>query len=445
MFSLGLINGTVYLNGEFVQKDVYIEGDKIAKITPRGSKKECEKIIDCSDKLILPGFIDPHVHLNLDLGEFKSSDNYETGSKAAAFGGITTFIDFLEPIKYVQELDTMLERKKKEAELSHIDYSFHTTIGNFKDDTHNLVKKSLDKGLPSIKLFTTYSESDRRCSYKKIQELLLNTRDSHVLVLAHTENDQMVVEATEALPDRIEKYAETRPADAELSEIDKLAQMAIKAQSHLYFVHVTCGSSVELLKEKYTGYIGQNIFIESCPQYFSLTKSRYQQENARLYLLAPPLRSKDEQLKLWKNIESINTIGTDHCPFTKAEKFRYEQPSKVPKGIGGMEFSFSLMYHLFGASIIDKFTLNPAKIHGLYPKKGIIQVGSDADVVVFDPMKEFVIDKGHSNTDYSPYEGKKVKGKVQTTILRGKMLVSNKRFVGEQKGEFIDRLRTHSR
>ncbi|MHA1304250.1 MAG: dihydroorotase [Candidatus Heimdallarchaeaceae archaeon] len=438
MYKLGLINGNVYRDGSFTRENIYIEDGVIKVIVPQTEILRCETTIDCTDRLILPGFIDPHVHLNLDLGEFKSVDDYESGSIAAAFGGITTFIDFLEPIKYVSEFEEMLKQKMIEAKVSHIDYSFHTTVGNFKDQAKELVNKTLEKGLPSIKLFTTYSDSDRRISYEKLKELLNCSARSNVLILVHAENDEIIKQAE--INDTIEEYELSRPAKAEIVEIEKLAELVKETGGKMYIVHLTCGTSIEMLKTNYTELLGRKILIESCPQYFLLTKDLYQNENGRLYLLAPPLRSSKEQQKLRENIESVHTIGTDHCPFKKEEKLRYHEVSKVPKGLGGIEFSFPLMYHLFGTKVIDKFTINPAKIHGLFPKKGIIQEGSDADIVIFDPVKEMVIDSGHSKSDYSPYEGLRVKGVVESTIIRGEFLVKEREFVGGTvKGKFLKR------
>ena len=207
----------------------------------------------------------------------------------------------------------------------------------------------------------------------------------------------------------------------------------------VYIVHVTCGSSLEMLNEKYSELLENNLFIESCPQYFHLTKEVFGGENGQLYLLAPPLRSKKEQKKLIENFGSINTIGTDHAPFMKEEKKRYNQLDKIPKGLGSLEYSFSLMYDLFGEQIIPKFTINPAIIHSLFPKKGTIQEGSNADLVIFDPEKEFVIDSGHSKSDYSPYEGMKLKGQVESTILRGRFVIENRELVGSINGKFINR------
>ncbi|MHA1419053.1 MAG: dihydroorotase [Candidatus Heimdallarchaeaceae archaeon] len=437
MYDIGLLNGEVYRSGLFTYLDVFIKGQSIAEIVSPEQKRPCIKTVDCTGKLIMPGFIDPHVHINLDLGEFKTSDDYESASKAAAFGGITTFIDFLEPINTVEEFDEKLQKKHKEAELSYIDYSFHTTVGNFTSDVKTLASKSLESGIPSIKLFTTYSESNRKCSYEKIREFIKNSGLTGSLILIHAENDEIILNSN--VEDTTAVYEDSRPKEAEIEEIEKLAQMVAELKGRIYIVHVNCGSSLNLLKEKYSKLLQHSIFIESCPQYFYLTKEVYTTENGNLFLLAPPLRSIDEQEKLKKNIGIINTIGTDHAPFTKEEKMRYAKPSQVPKGLGSLEYSFSLMYNLFGESIIPKYTINPAVIHSLFPRKGIIQEGSDADLVIFDPEKELIIDSGHSKSDYSPYEGSKIIGAVDSTILRGEFLVESGKFVATKRGIFIKR------
>ncbi len=436
-YDLGLVNGKVYINGSFVAVDIYIKDQVISEIVPQGTELPCENIVSCISKLIMPGFIDPHVHINLDLGEFRSADDYESASKAAAFGGITTFIDFLDPIINVDEFENRFAQKMKEAKDSYIDYSFHTTVGNFDDDVDKLVAISRANGIPSIKMFTTYSESNRKISKEKLQEFMKNSSKTSTLILVHAENDYMILNAE--VDDTLEQYERSRPAEAEILEIEKLVRIVKDIPGKLYIVHVTCGSSINLIKEECKELIGKNIFIESCPQYFHLTKDLFEQDNGNLFLLAPPLRSADEQQKLKENISSIQTIGTDHCPFTKEEKMRYKVASKIPKGLGSLEYSFSLMYHLFGEEIIDKFTINPAKIHNLYPKKGVIQKDSDADFVIFSPDKTLMIDSGHSRTDYSPYEDMLINGLIESTVRRGEFIVKNRKLVAKTNGQFIER------
>ncbi|MHA1204674.1 MAG: dihydroorotase [Candidatus Heimdallarchaeaceae archaeon] len=438
MYSSGLINGLVYRNGSLTHENIYIDGEKIKKITSNKEKHDCSEEINCEGKIILPGFIDPHVHLNLNLGEFISADDYESGSIAAAFGGVTTFIDFLEPISFVSEFKEKFDQKLEESKLSHIDFSFHTTVGNYKDKVDELVKISLKHGIPSIKLFTTYSESDRKISDEKLKELLQLSKVENLLILIHAENDNIILNSKKY--EILSQYESSRPVEAELKEVEKLSTIVKETEGRAYIVHLTTGTALEFMKEDCNDLLGKNLFLESCPQYFWLTREVYKRDDGRLFLLAPPLRSKKEQEKLRKNIDLIHTIGTDHCPFTKEEKYRYSEVSKVPKGIGGIEYSFSLMYNLFGTSIIDKFTVNPAKIHGLYPQKGVIQEDSDADLVIFDPNRELTIDAGHSKSDYSPYEGIKVRGVVESTILRGQFLVKERKFVGKDvKGTYLKR------
>jgi len=436
---LGLLNGSVYKDGGLKKLNIYIDNGIISKLTDQ--VYDCEKVVDCAGKMLLPGFIDPHVHLNLNLGEFTSSDDFSNGTKAAAYGGFTTIIDFLNPVNRAEEFERALEEKMAEGRGSNIDYSFHTTIGNYKEHPEPLAEKSLYAGIPSIKLFTTYSESDRKCNDGIIVELVRLSKEKNLLVMCHTENDGVILNHFKDgdRADGIENYEESRPEIAEICEMAKLAEIAELEGGRLYFVHVTCGSSVKLLKDKYSSSLNKHIFIESCPQYFYLTKDKYMEKEGALYLLAPPLRSNYENGLLKEHIDTINVIGTDHCPFMRNEKLKYDDSSTIPKGLGGLEYSFSLMYTLYGNCIIDKFTENPAKIHGLFPKKGVLSEGSDGDVVIFDPYKSFIVDSGHSKCDYSPYDGIKLTGQVISTILRGKFIIEDGKFIGGQ-GEFQRRV-----
>jgi dihydropyrimidinase len=428
MYDLSLINGKVYLEGFFVKKDIYINDDKIVRITTK--KLESKKIIDCTDRLIMPGFIDSHVHFDLDLGEFKSRDNFHQGSIIAALGGITTFIDFLDPINKNDEFEESFNNRLNLAKESLIDYSFHTTIGNFEDDVKELIENAKKKGIPSIKVFTTYKESNRKISFKKLYELI----SDEILVLIHAEKNDLITEV-----ENISDYENSRSCDGEYLQMLEISAISEMKNGKVYFVHTTCGNVIEKINKKFNESLKENIFFESCPQYFYLDKTKYNREDGELFLLAPPLRSKKESKILKENIDIINVISTDHCSFTKNDKRKYKEISKIPKGLGSIEFSFSLMYNLFGEKIIDKFTKNPAKIFGLCPNKGDISLNTDADLVVFNPNKEFVIDSGNSNSDYSPYEGIRLKGRVEKTFLRGKLIVDNYEYIGNSKGKFIRR------
>lgn len=427
MYDLGILNGRVYLDNIFVKTNVYIDKEKIVCISEE--VLECKKNIDCKNKMVLPGLIDSHVHFSLKVGEFVSADNFESGPKTAAYGGITTFIDFTDPIYNEKELVNAINKRKKEAENSSLDYSFHVTLGNFNGNVDELIRICKEEGINSIKVFTTYSESNRKCSYEVIEKLL----DNDIVVLAHSESDKLI----ETKWNNVETYEKSRPIAAEMESTIKLCEILSKRKGKLYIVHVSAGSTVKAVKNKYHKLLGKQLFLESCPQYFNFSKSVYKDEFGKLYLLAPPLRSFREMESLKKKIKYIDSIATDHCPFMIEEKFKYHKAYKVPKGIGGIEHSFSLMYTLFGNEIIPKFTSNPAEIFGL-KNKGKIQIGMDGDIVIYDESFARNIAENHSKCDYCVYEGFVVMGKVFYTISKGKIIVDSQNFYGGD-GKFIRR------
>jgi len=427
MYDLGVINGRVFRNGRFSKLNVYTENGKIAYV---GEEiQACEKTIDCENNMLLPGFIDPHVHFSLKVGEFVSADDFVTGSKTAAYGGITTFIDFLEPIVHEDELEKVLMARKEEAKDACVDYAFHATLGNFKGNTGKLVSLCRKHGISSIKVFTTYSESNRQCSYDVIEELMLKD----ITVVAHAEEDSLV----DATWKDINNFEKSRSIQAESTAVLKLCEIAERTRGKLYIVHVTAGTTVMLVARKYAKLLGEKIFLESCPHYFYLSSNIFNSKEGGLFLLNPPLREGKEINKMRKSIKSIHSIGTDHCPYMIAEKMKYDTADRVPKGIGGIENSFILMYNLFGNEIIPKFTSVPAKIFGL-ETKGAIEVGNDADLVIFNELVSNNIKETHSRCDYNVYAGLKVKGKLLATIVGGDLIVNRDEFF-DRKGRFIER------
>ncbi|SHJ19822.1 dihydropyrimidinase [Dethiosulfatibacter aminovorans DSM 17477] len=426
MFDLGIVKGKVYLDGKFAETNVYIRDGSIEKVSDE--ELDCERTLDAKGRLVLPGFIDPHVHFSLDLGEFSSRDDFESGSRAAAFGGVTTFLDFTRPIHNHDEALEAIRERKKEAVKSCVDYSLHLTLGNFSGDVEKLVGICREEGLGSIKVFTAYSESNRRCSYEVIERIL----KKDILLMSHSEEDELV----SPVWDEVATYEESRPVEAEMTAVERLC-ISASSKGRLYIVHVSSGSTVEMVKDKFGQFLNRSIFLESCPHYFNLSSDLYGKENGRIYLMAPPLRSKDEVKKMKENIGFLSTVGTDHCPFMKEEKLKYERADKVPKGIGSIEYSFSLMYTLFGNEIIPKFTSSPAEIFGLR-KKGRIAEGFDGDIVVYDENISREIDGGVSKCDYSVYEGKETRGKVVTTISGGRIIMDDGTFYGG-RGRFIRR------
>lgn len=424
LFDLGILNGKIYVNGNYFLGNIYTKNSKIAAITK--SFLEAAEEYDADGKYILPGFIDPHVHFELTVGQYTSVDDFRSGSISAAYGGITTYIDFLDPVNNKEALDKAFKTRMKLAKNSIIDYSFHTTIADLDDNPIKFIEKTKELGIPTIKLFTTYSTTKRRTMDKTIDKLLAFTKETDTLLLAHTENDGLVLEGEKIL---VSKHEEARPAIAEISEVIKLAEMTKYRDGRMYIVHTNCGTTLERLTESYDDILNKDFIIESCPHYFYLSSDIYESEYGHLYTMTPPLRSEYEKEKLNSFIDYVYTIGTDHCPFSRNNKEKI-YINDIPMGIGGVEYSFPLMYSLYGDKVIDKFTINPAVVHGLYPKKGHLLPGADADIVIFDPEQKNIIKQHHSKADYIPYYGLEIKGNICSTISRGRFIIKDGAFYG---------------
>ncbi len=427
MFDRGFIGGDLYLEGAFKAMNLYTEEGKIAAISR--DLLPCRETVDCQGLKVLPGFIDPHVHFALSLGEFTSADDFESGSIAGAYGGVTTFIDFLDPAMRAGDFKDHFARRRAQALKSRVDYSFHTTLGHYEGDLSPLIEDSLEAGLTSIKIFTTYSDSGRDCPPPVIEACLR----SPLTILSHTEKDALVDPHWQ----EVASYEASRPARSETEEALHLADLVRATGGTLYMVHTSAGSTVAALAENHTDLLGKHLFLETCPQYLHLDTDAFKGESGRLFLLAPPLRSPGEQALLRSLFRHIATIGTDHCPFMKAEKLRYPEASRVPKGIGGIEYAFLLLYDLFGDEVIPRFTANPAAIFHL-ENKGTLETGKDADLNLFDPSGTTLVEGGHSRSDYSPYQGRTLKGSLRATYLRGEPLVKEGILYPSQ-GRFIRR------
>jgi len=432
MFDLGIVNGRIYIGGHWYEGNLYIKDDKISTIARE--MLEAKEEYDAKGKDILPGFIDPHVHFKLTNKNHTSVDDFYTGSRAASFGGITTYIDFLSPVKNTIGLQKTFNERRALAKDSVIDYAFHATIADLKEEPISFINEAKTLGIPTIKLFTTYSSSNRRTKDRTIDRLLRNTKQTGTLILAHAENDGLVLEGEKI---HVSQHASARPALAEVSEVVKLAEMTKYSDGRMYIVHTNCGTTVERLKENYNTILNKDFIIESCPHYFIFSSSKYLQRDGYLFTTTPPLRSEREVKKLNHQIDNIFTIGTDHCPFNDAAKNK-DFVNDIPMGIGGVEYSFPLMYDKFGEKVIDKFTKNPAIIHGLYPRKGTLLPGADADIVVFDENEQYIILNNHSNVDYNIYKDMEITGKVCSTISKGKFVVKDGIFIGG-KGEYLAR------
>ena len=432
MFDLGILNGTVYAGGSWLHTNVYVKNGKIAALS--AEKAECIKTADAKGRFVLPGFIDPHVHFHLTVGKNTSSDDFHTGSIAGILGGVTTYIDFLDVIRNSSELKNAFKERNELASTSITDYSFHTTIANPSDSAEAVIKAGLEYGINSVKLFTTYSETDRRTYERYIFELLKQSRKYKTRIVCHSENDDIIWKGCKI---KLADHELSRPSVCERTEVMTLAELAREADGLLYIVHVSAGRTIDRLRDEYSAELAsKQIILESCPHYFLFNSDVYGQKDGWKYTMTPPLRPEIDRKRLNANIDYITTIGTDHCPFTPSLK-KHAYTCDIPMGIGGIRYSFLNMHSLFGKDIVEKFTAGPAKAYGLWPRKGNLLPGADADIVLFDEKA-----KTAAQDPEGVYEDKQFKGAVRDVYLHGVELVHDGKLTANaasSKGEYIPR------
>ena len=422
MFDKRIINGNIYIDGGFKKTNLYISGEKIAKISE--DILAAKETIDVANNLVIPGLIDPHVHFHLDLGKIHSRDDFYSGTLQAAYGGITTIIDFLEPVDNPDDLVKAYNKRLEEAENAVIDYSFHATIKNPKCNLEEFVIQMKSLGINSLKLFTTYSDSDRRTYDNEIIELLKLSEKYDFLLLAHIENDNLI-DLNPAY--KFNCLLKSRPTLAETKEALKLASYVEKHGGYLYMVHLSSGLTLEKLLAEYKDLINKKFFIESCPHYFLFINDFLERCDGYLYTLAPPLRTRKERTILKDNFEYIYSIGTDHCAFNKNDKDK-QFLKDIPLGIGGVEYSFDVLYELFKDKAIDKMSKNIASLYPNLSERGSIKEGNLASLFVYEIYDNF-IDIHHGSTDYNLYENFKRSGRVVHTINRSEFVIKDSKFV----------------
>ncbi len=426
---LTLKNGLVWIDGKWEQKNVNVYGRKIWSVDDRILGEE---VIDCSGLKIIPGIIDPHVHFQLDCGRVTSVDDFYYGGKTAAYGGVTTIVDFLDPSNTVENLWETYNRRKQEAEKCPLNYHFHSCIKMPKCNLEDYVIDCLKLGIRTVKLFTTYSDTGRRTYDEDIIELLKLSKKYGVLICAHIEADDMI----QIKPEMTYKdLPVSRPGYSETMEAIKLAKYAKETGGYLYMVHCSSGETLRQLKDEFSDILGKNLFIESCPQYFVFNQEFLNDENGKLFTFAPPLRSERERQLLVANFDMLDTIGTDHCSFMSYEK-DWPTLAGFPLGVGGIENSFSILYKRFGDKVIDKMTKNVAELED-FVDRGELKPGFYADIAVFKEIDNYRCKKPHGRCDYSIYEGVLGAGEFVHTIVNGKFVLKNGEFI-EQKGHEIN-------
>ncbi|MDN5279205.1 MAG: dihydropyrimidinase [Clostridiales bacterium] len=454
MFDMVLKNGNVFIDNQFNAMDLAIKGNKIACL---GENLQGEKEIDVAGLWVLPGAIDAHTHFSLPFAGKVSADDFFTGTRAAAIGGVTTIIDFLAQQGDEGVLESFERRKKLAEGAAVIDYSFHACIGRYSSEVISQMRQLADYGLTSLKVFMAYGKTGLMQSDHALMKIMRDCAEQGILLTVHAENglliDALVEEAEKSGKLDIEALKSTRPLITEVEAIERLALFARETGCKTYVVHTSSGAGAEVIRRHRA--MATPIAAETCPQYLYLDNSMLSGQTGHYFSCCPPIREKTQQNKLWECLEdgSLSVVATDHCPFKKSEKDSGKNNIlNLPMGLPGIEtlpllvLNGALNHKISIEKAIRSISENPARIFGLYPEKGSLIPGTDADIMVFDPQRKWKISNESLSmaTDYSPYENLEITGKNTLTIFGGDVIYSEKSgWKGLQgRGRFLKRKKT---
>lgn len=453
--SLLIRNGEIITADSRFIGDIYVEDETITRIGINLSAPPNAEVIDATGKLIFPGFIDPHVHIYLPFMSTFAKDTHATASVAALIGGTTTFIEMCCPSRFDDPLESYRLWKEKAAGQSACDYAFHMAVTRYDDQTESQLRTIVADGTSSFKVFLAY-KNFFGVEDGELYKTLTLAQKLGVITTAHCENAELVSRLQDALlvEGKIgsEWHEPSRPESVEAEGTNRFATFVEMTKAQGYVVHLSCQPALEAaVRAKQRGV---RLSIESVVPHFLLDKRLAEQPGVEgmKYIMSPPLRDKRNQASLWAGLEAgmIDTVGTDHCPFDLDQKKLGTQAfTQIPNGIPGIEERVNLMYshgvrtgridiHRF----VDTLSTRAAKLFGLFPRKGTIAPGSDADLVIFDPEYRGVISAKtqHTNNDYNGFEGFPIEGRPLVVTVRGKIQVYDGKFVGEQgRGKFLAR------
>jgi dihydropyrimidinase len=459
-------SGTLVTASETIQTDILVEGDKISALGPDLDAPEAE-VVDASGKLVLPGGVDAHVHLDLPMFGTVSSDDHYTGGKAAAFGGTTTLIDFV-PQDFTTLRESVDTWRTKADPRAAVDFGFHMNVTRFDESIAAELPSLPELGITSLKVFTAYN-GRLRLSDGEIFRVMRIANRAGILPLLHAENgdviDILVAEALAAGHTTPEWHARTRPAWGAVEAALRGAALAAQAGSSLYMVHMNVAGEVDQLR--YARQHGLPVMGETCPQYLFFTEKHMQHPDGAKWVCSPPMRTETDNAQLWKGLEdgTIQTLATDHCPFffdgtrpimyegqpvaIPGKELGQEDFTKIPNGLPGVGDRLPVLWtygvragRITPQQFVALTSTQPAKIFGLYPRKGALLPGSDADIVIWDPDRRlsYGVAHAHHRTDYNLFENWELVGFPQKVFLRGHLIVDDGAWLGKPgEGQYLHR------
>jgi len=449
MYELVVRGGTVITPWSVISADVAIDRGLVSAVS---SGLTGERMIDADGKLVFPGVIDAHTHMALPVAGTQSSDDFHTGTVAAACGGVTTIIDFTVGTQETAIPDE-IERRLEEIADAVVDVALHGEVIGWEPGAEEEFAEAVRRGVTSFKFYTAYEDSGRRTSPSVMKRAFETLTNLGAVAVVHCEDEGLIRSIADGLtPAELGEMATlaiARPDLCEGAAVTQVGRLAEETGCPTHIVHVSSALGLAAVREARGR--GARLTAETCPQYLLLTAGSYDRMDGHLFAASPALRTDADQRALWKGLrrQEIDLVATDHCPFTRAQKAWRDSFTDLPYGLPGVETLLSLVYSegvgkgiLHLPDIPRLLSEGPARVYGLYPRKGAIEVGSDADLVVFDPDESWEVsaDGLHMNTDFSPYEGWTVTGRVVRTIARGEVVYSEGEVSAERgRGRFLFR------
>ena len=451
---LVIANGTVLGEGGAYEASIGVEGGRIAAIEKPGLGLGGREIFDAAGKLVMPGVLDVHVHMELPVAGTVSSDDFASGSVAAAMGGVTTMIDFATQTDGQSLTKAVADRRALAEGKTAVDYSLHCAITDWNPRTRRDMRKVVEAGVTSFKLFMAYDERGWSADDAMLYEVFEEAASLGAMAGVHAENPHLIRLFTRRALATGRKgaflHALSRPAFTESEAVARAIFLASQSDAPIYIFHMTTREACLIVEEWQER--GYPVAAETCPQFLTLTNEVYKRRNGHLYATCPPVRTADDAEYLWEALEdgAVQVVSTDHCAFTRKQKARWHGDfRKIPCGMPGVETLLPVMFtegflagRISSSTMVDALCTNPARVFGLYPRKGTIRIGSDADLLVIDPADSKLISPAglHMNCDFNPYRGRRLHGFPVLTILRGNVIQREGRFLGKcGDGRFLPR------